>query len=434
MKAEMSIQAKTYQLQPKVMDQVITPELLKLVKLFERYNHEIRIAGGAVRDLLAGKEKKPDDVDLATTATPVEMIDMFSKESIRTFNEQGIKHGTVSARIDDNVNFEITTLRIDKVTDGRHAEVEFTKDWMIDAMRRDLTINSMFLALDGTVYDYFNGKEDLDNKRIAFVGSADARIKEDYLRIFRYFRFYGRISQLEDNHESETLKAIVTNREGLSRISGERIWTEWKKILTGPMGGPITLKMIQLGLGPFMGLPEKTLNEKFDNCWRERKNLVHYITLLTHLLENQDDMMKLHMRLKMSGYERDMGLFILEHKNNPDCVSLKYWQKTMYMSRTTKNINILRDYIEQVIKCQPDYDELLQQFMSWQQQMPRFPLSGKDILETNLVPRGKLVGICLNNLKEIWIDSDFQVDADHLLKVELPKIATDMIMTIPKKK
>ena len=125
----MSIQAKTYQLQPKVMDQVITPELLKLIKLFERYNHEIRIAGGAVRDLLAGKEKKPDDVDLATTATPIEMKDMFSKESIRMFNEQGVKHGTVSARINDNVNFEITTLRIDKITDGRHAEVEFTKDF-----------------------------------------------------------------------------------------------------------------------------------------------------------------------------------------------------------------------------------------------------------------------------------------------------------------
>ena len=95
-------------------------------------------------------------------------------------NELGEKHGTITARLNDKVNFEVTTLRIDKITDGRHAEVEFTKDWKTDAERRDLTINSMFLELDGTVIDFFNGRIDLEQKKIAFVGSADARIKEDY--------------------------------------------------------------------------------------------------------------------------------------------------------------------------------------------------------------------------------------------------------------
>ena len=118
---------------------------------------------------------------------------------------------------------------------------------MIDAERRDLTVNSMFLDLSGTVYDYFNGKEDLEKKRVAFVGTADARIKEDYLRIFRYFRFYGRLAKDEDNHETETINAIIANKEGLGKISGERIWTEWKKILSGNMGGPLTLKMIEIG-------------------------------------------------------------------------------------------------------------------------------------------------------------------------------------------
>ena len=192
MNAKMNTVAQTYQIQPQLMEKIVNDELKTLVAIFVKHQYQIRIAGGAVRDLLSG-EKIPDDVDLATTATPTEMKKMFAEENIRTFNEQGEKHGTVTTRINEKENFEVTTLRIDKVTDGRHAEVEFTKDWMIDAERRDLTINSLFLDLDGTVYDFFGGKEDLDAQRIAFVGSADARIKEDYLRILRYFRFYGQL-------------------------------------------------------------------------------------------------------------------------------------------------------------------------------------------------------------------------------------------------
>ena len=169
-----------------------------------------------------------------------------------------------------------------KVTDGRKAEVEFTKDWRTDAERRDLTINSMFLGLgminryervlipmvdslfgnyliiltillelDGTVYDYFDGHKDLLSQRVAFVGDAERRIQEDYLRILRYFRFYGRIVEPREGsaasgdicsikpHEPETIQSIKRNAEGLSRISGERIWTEWKKILSGRYGDQV---------------------------------------------------------------------------------------------------------------------------------------------------------------------------------------------------
>lgn len=131
---------------------------------------------------------KPHDIDFATTATPPQMIDMFNAENIRMLNMKGEKHGTVTARINDEENFEVTTLRVDVATDGRHAEVEFTKNWLLDANRRDLTINSMFLGFDGKVYDYFYGYEDLKNRRVLFVGDAANRIQEDYLRILRYFR------------------------------------------------------------------------------------------------------------------------------------------------------------------------------------------------------------------------------------------------------
>merc|ERR1719187_2239804 len=177
---------------------LFTPELTYPPQLFAKYGHEIRIAGGAVRDLL--QHKVPDDIDLATTATPDQMKEMFEKEEVRMINNMGEKHGTITARINDKENFEVTTLRIDKVTDGRRAEVEFTVDWEVDANRRDLTINSMFLGLDGVLYDYFKGHEDLNQRSVRFVGVAEERIQEDYLRILRYFRFYGRISS-----ESELL-------------------------------------------------------------------------------------------------------------------------------------------------------------------------------------------------------------------------------------
>lgn len=163
---------------------IFTPELRALAGLFERHNYELRIAGGAVRDILM--RQRPKDLDFATDATPEQMKEMFAREQVRTINEKGEKHGTITARINDTENFEITTLRIDILTDGRHAKVEFTKDWKLDANRRDLTINSMFLDLSGRVYDYFYGYDDLKKKRVVFVGDANVRICEDYLRILRY--------------------------------------------------------------------------------------------------------------------------------------------------------------------------------------------------------------------------------------------------------
>jgi len=162
---------------------IFTAEFQIITDLFKKYNYELRIAGGAVRDLLIGKQ--PTDLDFATDATPQEMKEMFEKEFIRTINCKGESHGTITVRI-GNVHFEITTLRIDVLSDGRHAEIEFTKNWQLDANRRDLTINSMYLDLSGKVYDYFYGYDDLQKKKINFVGNPNCRIQEDYLRILRY--------------------------------------------------------------------------------------------------------------------------------------------------------------------------------------------------------------------------------------------------------
>ena len=191
-------------------------------------------------------------------------------------------------------------MRIDKVTDGRHAEVELTKDWKIDAERRNLTIKSMFLDFDKMVIDFFDGHTDLQNKRVAFVGIADKRIKEEYLQILQYFRFFGCICTENDTHEGNNLVAIGDNADGLACISGERIWTEWKKILTEQMGGPMTLKMIKLSLSPHIGLPDKANIQRFDVFWSTKRNTVHPIILLTQLLETEQEMAQLNLHLKIS--------------------------------------------------------------------------------------------------------------------------------------
>jgi tRNA nucleotidyltransferase (CCA-adding enzyme) len=195
---------------------LLTPCLLKLAELFKANKHELRVAGGAVRDILMGIH--PHDVDFATTATPDQVKQMLTGANIRMINTNGEKHGTITARIDDKENFEVTTLRVDVVTDGRHAVVEYTQDWQLDASRRDLTMNALYLDLEGTVYDYFNGIDDLNHRRIRFVGDPVERIREDYLRILRYFRFFGRLANENATYDDDTLKAIRENAGGLKGI------------------------------------------------------------------------------------------------------------------------------------------------------------------------------------------------------------------------
>ena len=228
---------------------VITPELLSVTAPFVQEGYDIRIVGGAVRDILFGI--KPKDVDLSTNAKPSEMIELFKQNNIH-YIETGLQHGTLTVHVNKR-DFEVTTLRIDAETDGRHAKVEFTHDWKLDAERRDLTFNAMSLGLDGSLYDYFGGREDLSKRRVRFVGDPRLRIQEDYLRILRYFRFYGRISLEEDNHDQETLNIIQECAEGLKKIAVERIWMEFSQILTGNYAPRLVSRMYELNVAHSIG-------------------------------------------------------------------------------------------------------------------------------------------------------------------------------------
>ena len=166
---------------------------------------EIRYVGGCIRKIL--NNEVVDDIDLATNLEPQEVCEILKNNNSK-FYESGIEHGTITAMI-DNFKFEITTLREDVETDGRHAKIKFSKDWKKDASRRDFTINSIYSDDSGNLFDPFNGKKDLENGYIKFIGEPDKRIKEDYLRILRYLRFYSNYSK--HHHDTDVIKKIKIN-------------------------------------------------------------------------------------------------------------------------------------------------------------------------------------------------------------------------------
>lgn len=398
-------------LESKEFQSLFTPELKKLISVFDKHKYELRIAGGAVRDLLMNIE--PKDVDFATTATPTEMKDMFVKEEIRLVNTNGEKHGTITPRIDDSVNFEVTTLRVDRVTDGRHAEVDFTTDWRLDSNRRDLTINSMFLGFDGSLYDYFFGYEDLKKRRVVFVGDPETRIKEDFLRILRYFRFYGRIAETPNNHDKETINAITENISGLEKISGERIWSELKKILKGNFGLELMEEMIKCGVPKYVGLPDSLNIDEMRRAYSTKQDL-QPICYLTALVSTAEEALNIHNRLKLSAFERDLAIFLAENRKfvDTDLKNISDYKKRCILHSNRK------DFYEELLKYSGK-DELYKEFKEWQ--IPKFPLNG-GILKQNNCPSGKVMGTVMSELRAIWAEDNFETSQKDLLSVHLPTV------------
>ncbi len=200
-----------------------------------------RLVGGCVRDALAGRPSA--DIDLASPLPPETAAAALTQAGLRVI-PTGLAHGTVTAMVAGR-SFEITTLRRDLVTDGRHAETEWTADWREDAARRDFTINAMSLSPDGTLHDYFGGAADLRAGRVCFVGDAATRVAEDYLRILRFFRFQARYGTGQPDEAA--LAAIRAGVPGLVRLSAERVWGELKRILTAP--DPDTALFLMHGTG-----------------------------------------------------------------------------------------------------------------------------------------------------------------------------------------
>lgn len=254
-----------------------------------------RLVGGSVRDILAGRPVA--DIDLATPDPPDVVARKLDAAGIRSV-PTGLDHGTLTAVIDGR-GFEITTLRRDVDTDGRHAVVAFTNDWRADAARRDFTINAMSMTADGAVYDYFGGIGDLAAGLVRFVGDPAARIAEDYLRILRFFRFQARYGAQPIEAAAE--QAIAHGVGGLSRLSVERIWSELKRILATPDPSESVAAMQRLGVLAAI-LPEGAAPARLAGLVATGAP-PDPILRLAALLDGDAD--RVAARLRLSGAERE---------------------------------------------------------------------------------------------------------------------------------
>ena len=365
---------------------LMTPELLKLGKVFNQNNYDIRLVGGAVRDLMLGKS--PKDIDLASDATPQKMQDILSNAGIKTV-PTGIEHGTITAVINGEP-FEITTLRSDDKTDGRKAEVSFITNWKEDARRRDLTYNAMSIDFDGRLYDYFDGMNDLQNKVSKFVGDPEERIKEDYLRILRYFRVQSKIAT--PVWDEETIQAIKSNVLGLRKISAERVWQEVSKMLMGSNLDAILTYMNQTGVTGAIGL---TTNNKEQ---LDRITYDHPVVGLAVLVSDSN----ISDRWKMSRGEKDLLHFLVTNK------------KTRLVQKTAEDMIIAGEDKAKLIALAQmqglkQLADTLVQF-----QPPVFPVQGRDLLDKGMTS-GPSVGIALDKLKAIWKDSNYKLSKQQLL-------------------
>lgn len=395
------------------------PHILSLFRIIENHGGALRFVGGCVRDAIKGI--KGFDLDLATDLSPDELVEACEENNLKTI-PIGIKFGTVGVLIDNQV-LEITSLRRDIKTDGRRAEVEFTSDWNEDASRRDLTINAVYADEKGNVFDYYNGIQDLESGRIRFIGNATHRIKEDYLRILRFFRFYSIFG--EGEIDTKALTACRENKEGLRLLSMERIRDEMFKILLTPNVVKTLKIMYENDILSYL-LPDSHNFDQLDFLVNtiDVKELPNAALRRLFILYNPDQPLaeNLAARLKLSKKQRDDFISWaryhpkLEEFLHPDSLAKLVY---LYGNEFCRDKLILLSALQQNIL--PDLKDRLEAIM--QHQIPVFDLKGRDVIAAGIKDNRK-IGEILNELEDIWINSGFTLSKDELLN-RLPQLIAE---------
>ena len=369
---------------------------------------KVKFVGGCVRKAICGENI--DDIDLATVFTPEEVKKKLNQKDIKVI-DTGLSHGTVTIILNKK-KFEITTLRKDISTDGRHANVEFTSNWKEDSLRRDFTINAIYADMEGRIFDPLEGIADLKNGEIKFIGSAEERIQEDYLRILRYFRFFIQYSKLD--YDQEIIRSIKLHIDGLNKISNDRIFDELTKILSlknvyNLFSNNTSREIIQ-NIFPQFKYYERlkiinNLNQKLKN------NFDNYLILAALILDDTNNYEYFCHKYKTSNNIKNR--FENISKNFESLKNKKFYteeniKKMIYLSNKkyvkdllllsiciNKKINILEieKLIEYVAKCE----------------VPKFPISG-DYLKKYGYETGEMLGKKLKSLEEKWIENDFIIE------------------------
>ncbi len=375
--------------------------LRRLFAALARGQITARFVGGCVRNAVLGRAI--DDIDLAVTAPPEAVVRTLEAADIKVI-PTGIKHGTVTA-IADHRTFELTTLRRDVETDGRRAVVAYTDNWLHDAERRDFTFNALYADPDGTLYDPFDGRTDLADGKVRFIGDPDQRIAEDRLRVLRFFRFhawYGR-----PPFDGPSIEACRRNAGTLDALSGERVSKELLRLLLAP--GAADAMDAMLGAGVLdRWLPEYAGSRKL-RALMAREAKPDAIRRLAAVVSDGADAGKIGKRLRLSTQET-LRLGLMLEREPPVGVrpraELYRLGKTVFVDRV-------------LLEAPANWREALKLADEWTP--PDLPVGGADALKLGLQP-GPRVGELLEEVERWWIDGDFTADRAACL-AELERLA-----------
>lgn len=364
---------------------------------------QARLVGGVVRDLLVGCPVA--DVDMATPEPPEQVQAQLEAAGIKVV-PTGLAHGTVTAVI-AAAPYEITTLRQDTETDGRHATVSWTQDWQEDAARRDFTINAMSRDKDGILYDYFGGQADLAAGRVRFVGQAALRIEEDALRILRFFRFQGRYGHGQP--DPEALAAIGQKTDLLKKLSVERVWSELQRLLVGPQAVQQVGLMAQLGVLAAI-MPQGVCLEFFTTLVALGAP-ANAVLRLAALISGQPAVVARHLKLSRVE-EGQLKALLAATSLRPDLTEADLRR---LLSDTPKQVLEGQSWLAQAraVQAQPHAKAALEQaFGQLRRQLavlpvPVFAVAGKDLLAAGVQP-GPHMGQVLAKLRHWWQENGCQ--------------------------
>jgi len=382
--------------------------------LNDKNERNAMFVGGCVRKYLSNE--KIDDIDIATVLIPSEVIKKFSNSDFEV-KETGIEHGTLTL-VKDGRSFEITTLREDVSTDGRHAKVSFTRDWKKDSERRDFTINAIYLSEKGSVLDPQNGVSDLKNNEVKFIGDPTQRIQEDYLRILRYIRF---TLQYDCQTDEETIKTIKKNLAGFNNLSKERVYNELLKILSvenfqNKILAKTHLKEIFSLIFPeFKHLDRLKKKKEFFSNKLSTERLLTILTLdesnnheyfcYKYKVSNK---LKDKFRLLSNGLikiKKDKNFFKNDINKNLYLFGRELMISLNYLSYFENRKKSLQDFISTMATLN-------------KVSIPKFPYDGKFLISKGF-PEGKKIGKVLKEIEEQWIENQFNLkdtEINNLLK------------------
>jgi poly(A) polymerase len=375
------------------------PRLQQVMAVITRAGGEVRVAGGAVRNALLGVPIA--DVDLATTMMPTDVMRVCKAAGFGV-HPTGFEHGTVTV-VHDGLPFEVTTLRRDVETDGRRAVVAFTTDWADDAMRRDFTMNAMYCDATGKIYDFTNGYVDLLRNRVKFVGDANLRIKEDYLRILRFFRFHARFGK--GAPDKTGLAACAKLKSGLKKISAERIRQEMFKLLVAPRAVP-TLKVMAAS-----GVLKAII--PYTDDWRLIGRLPDDAVLRLYALAKKPEDLKNGLRLSNVESQRIDELAIAPDLS-PKLKSTEQRALLYHLGGQAWVDSVALSWANgRASKLNEKWQALLDLPKRWP--MPKLPINGQDLLEVGIAS-GPHMGEMLRGLEDWWVASDFAPTREELLE------------------